>query len=292
MKAVQSALTWAVIAGLVVFALPVVAAVRLVDRTPARVRAGRTFRQIGSLVPRVNPAWSVSVGGVDPATLRHPYVVVSNHQSLADIPVIARLPWEMKWVTKAEMFRVPVFGWLQRLAQDIPVDRKDATSRATVLVRAQRVLERGCSVMFFAEGTRSRDGRLKTFYDGAFTLAVRAGVPVLPLAIDGTMDAIPKHGWTFGRADVRLAVLAPVPTEGLTEADVPALRDRVRTAIAEQVAAWRGVDPAAVDGLAPSPDRAPHPALAPPADAGWGARTAGGAEIEEGVETPRRAPGG
>ena len=287
MKAVQSALTWAAIAGLALGALPVVALIRLFDRTPARVRTGRAFRDVGALVPSVNPAWSVEIGGVDPGTLRHPYVVVSNHQSLADIPVISRLPWEMKWVTKAEVFRVPVMGWLQRLAQDIPVDRTDPDSRATVLVRAQRVLAKGCSVMFFAEGTRSKDGRLKRFYDGAFTLAVQAGVPVLPLAIDGTMDAIPKHGWTFGRADVRLAVLPPVPTDGLTEADVPELRDRVRRAILEQVATWRGVQPSAADALPAGPDDEPHPALAPPEGAGGGT-----AEIENRVETPRPALGG
>ena len=144
MKQVQSALTWAAIAGLVLIALPVMAAVRLFDRTPARVRTGRTFREIGSWVPGLNPAWHVEVEGVDPATLRHPYVVVSNHQSLADIPVISRLPWEMKWVGKAELFKIPVMGWLMRLAEDIPVDRKDAASRASVLDRAGRVLEMGC----------------------------------------------------------------------------------------------------------------------------------------------------
>lgn len=280
MKAVQSALTWAAIAALVLLALPVVAVIRLFDRTPARVRTGRAFRDLGALVPSINPAWSVRVGGVDPAALRHPYVVVSNHQSLADIPVISKLPWEMKWVTKAELFRVPVMGWLQRMAEDIPVDRRDPNSRAAVVLRARRTLARGCSVMFFAEGTRSRDGRLKRFYDGAFSLAVQAGVPVLPLAIDGTMEALPKHGWTFGRADVRLDVLPPVSTEGLTEADVPALRERVRGMIRDRIAAWRELPPDAVDALA-------RPAL----DAGRaGARDAGGAEIENRVETPRPAP--
>ena len=287
MKAVQSGLTWAVIAGLVLFALPIVAVVRLFDRTPARLRTGRTFRDLGALVPSVNPAWSVEISGVDPKTLEHPFVVVSNHQSLADIPVISRLPWEMKWVTKAEVFRVPVLGWMQRLAGDIPVDRKDPNSRATVLVRAQRVLARGCSVMFFAEGTRSKDGRLKRFYDGAFSLAVQAGVPVLPLAIDGTMDAIPKHGWTFGRADVRLAVLPPVPTGGLTEADVPELRDRVRRMILERIAVWRELPAASADALPAGPDGEPHPALAPPEGT-----SGGGVEIENRVETPRPAQGG
>ena len=237
------------------------------------MRTGRTFRRIGATSTRVNPAWHVEVGGVEPAALSHPYVVVSNHQSLADIPVISRLPWEMKWVGKAELFRLPVMGWLMRLADDIPVDRADPSSRASVLLRAQDKIEAGVSVMFFPEGTRSRDGRLKTFYDGAFLLAIEAGVPVLPLAIDGTMDALPKHGWRFSRADVRLDVLAPVPTDGLTEADVPALRDRVRSAILDHVAAWRELPAESVDALPPGgalptlaePAGAEHPLVEPAA---------------------------
>ena len=253
MKAIQSALTWVFITGLVLFALPVMLAIRAVDWGPSHVWTGRAFRTMGSWVTRVNPAWHVRVGGVDPAALRHPYVVVSNHQSLADIPVISRLPWEMKWVGKAELFRLPVMGWLMRLADDIPVDRTDAASRASVLLRAEQKLRHGVSVMFFPEGTRSRDGRLKRFYDGAFLLAVQAGVPVLPLAVDGTMDALPKHGWQFSRADVRLAVLPPIPTDGLTTDDLEDLRDRVRQRIVEQVAAWRGTSAEAADALAPGP---------------------------------------
>lgn len=253
MKAIQSALTWAAIVGLVLFALPVMLVTRLFDRTPARLRTGRAFRVIGSWIPSVNPAWRVEVGGIDPAALGHPYVIVSNHQSLADIPVISKLPWEMKWVGKKELFDIPVMGWLMKLAADIPVDRKDPASRATVLLRAQRVLDQGCSVMFFPEGTRSKDGRVKRFHDGAFRLAIEAGVPVLPLAVDGTMDAIPKHGWQFGRADIRLDVLPPVPTDGLTEADLPELRDRVRQMIVEHMAAWRELPAESVDALNAAP---------------------------------------
>ena len=250
MKAIQSALTWASIGALLLAALPLMLVVRAFDWGPGRVHTGRMFRRIGAMATRVNPAWHVQIGGVEHATLRHPYVVVSNHQSLADIPVISRLPWEMKWVGKAELFRVPVLGWLMRLADDIPVDRKDPASRASVLQRAQEKIEHGVSVMFFPEGTRSLDGRLKTFYDGAFALAVEAGVPVLPLAIDGAMDALPKHGWQFSRVDVRLDVLPPVPTAGLTEADVPALRDRVREMILNHIAAWRELPAESVDALA------------------------------------------
>ncbi|PAP76463.1 lysophospholipid acyltransferase family protein [Rubrivirga marina] len=256
MKAVTSALTWVTITLLVLVLLPTLLVVRLFDRTPARVYTGRTFRVMGSWVTKLNPAWHVDVGPVDTAALHPPYVVVSNHQSQADIPVISLLPWEMKWVAKKELFDLPVMGWLMKLAGDIAVDRKDPQSRSTVLARATRVLRRGTSVMFFPEGTRSRDGRVKGFHDGAFRLAIEAGVPVLPVAIDGTMNALPKHGWQFSRADVRLAVLRPVPTEGLAPNDVDALRDHVRQRIVEQVATWRGTPPEAADALALAPARA------------------------------------
>jgi 1-acyl-sn-glycerol-3-phosphate acyltransferase len=253
MKAVTSALTWAAITLLILLLLPTMLLVRLFDRTPARVYTGRTFRIVGSWVTKLNPAWHVTVEPVDAEAIRHPYVVVSNHQSQADIPALSLLPWEMKWVAKKELFDLPVMGWLMRMAGDIPVDRKDPKSRSTVLGRATRVLRHGTSVMFFPEGTRSRDGRVKTFRDGAFRLAIQAGVPVLPVAIDGTMNALPKHGWQFSRADVRIAVLAPVPTDGLTQADVADLRDRVRRQVVEQVAVWRGVPADSADALASGP---------------------------------------
>lgn len=247
MKALSSAFTWVAIALIVLVALPTLAVLRLFDRDPAHYRTGRAFRVMGSWAARINPAWRITTTGPMPANPRLPYVVVSNHQSAADIPLISRLPWEMKWVAKRELLDVPVFGWLLKLAGDIPVDRRDPDSRANVLRRARRVLDDRCSVMFFAEGTRSRDGRVKRFQDGAFRLAVETGAPVLPLAIDGTMDALPKSGWQFGPADVRLHVFEPVPTAGLTEADVPALREQVRAMIVAQIAAWRGVAPEAVE---------------------------------------------
>ncbi|MEM0961668.1 MAG: lysophospholipid acyltransferase family protein [Bacteroidota bacterium] len=257
MNTVTSALTWAAVAALVLFALPVMFTIRLFDRTPSYQRTGRAFRVIGSWVTKVNPAWHIEVGGIDPATLDHPYVVTSNHQSQADIPAISLLPWEMKWVGKKELFDLPLMGWLMHLADDIPVDRKDPDSRASVLHRARRKIENGVSVMFFPEGTRSRDGRVKRFYDGAFRLAIDAGVPVLPIAIDGTMDALPKHGWRFSRADVRIEVLEPEPTMGLGPEDVETLRDRVRQRIIERIAAWREVPSASADALVAHQDTAP-----------------------------------
>ncbi|NBB87375.1 MAG: 1-acylglycerol-3-phosphate O-acyltransferase, partial [Bacteroidetes bacterium] len=185
---------------------------------------------------------------------RHPYVVVSNHQSTIDIPLISRLPIEMKWVVKKELMAIPGFGWMMQVAGDIPVDRADPESRSSVLTRARTKLDRRCSVMLFPEGTRSRDGRLLRYADGAFRLAIQAGVPVLPLVVEGTLDALPKNDWRFKqRAHLRLKVLPPVPTTGLTPNDAPALRKRVRDQTAAQLAAWRNVPVAAVDSQSPPP---------------------------------------
>lgn len=259
MKTIQSALIWAAEATLLLLWLPLLAVVRLFDRDPARYTTGRVFRFLGNLMTRINPLWHIQIEGDFPADPRLPYVVISNHQSNADIPVISRLPWEMKWVAKAELFEVPVVGWLMRLAGDIAVDRRDPKSRAHVLIAARRTLRDRCSVMFFPEGTRSRDGRVRPFQSGAFRLAIDAGVPILPLAVDGTRDALPKHGWRFGNAiEARLCVLPPVPTAGLGPDDADALRDHVRNVIIAQIAAWRGASPESVDALERPADPAPE----------------------------------
>ncbi len=250
MHALLSALTWTAEALLILTWLPVMAVLRVFDRDPAHYRTGRSFRALGNLMTKVNPAWTVTHSGTHPADPRHPYVVVGNHQSNADIPLISTLPWEMKWVAKAELFRIPVVGWMLRLAGDIPVDRDDRRSRVLVLRAAQDYLSKRCSVMFMAEGTRSKDGRVRPFQDGAFRLAIEAGVPVLPIAIDGTTNALPKHSWKFGAADCRIHVFDPVETAGLSPTDAPLLRERVRQLIIAKIAEWRHVDPAQVDGEA------------------------------------------
>ena len=241
MNTLRSIWAWTAIVLLILFWVPLVALVQLTDRDPGRYRTGRWFRRLGAAMTRATTSWTIRHSGNLPSNPRHPYVVVGNHQSNADIPVISRLPWDMKWVAKDSLFRLPVVGWMMRIANDIPVDRKSRLSRARVLVEAERRLAARVSVMFFPEGTRSRDGRVGEFNDGAFRLAIRAGIPILPLAIDGTMDALPKKDWRFGRAEhVRLHVFDPVPVEGLTDADAPELRRRVRDLIVAQIAEWRG----------------------------------------------------
>ena len=200
---------------------------------------------------RVNPAWRLVISGDAVVPAGDACIVVSNHQSHADIPLISNLPWEMKWVAKEELFRLPVIGWMMSLAGDLPVDRKSARSGALMMRKAMQVLADGCPVMFFPEGTRSVDGRVGRFTDGAFHLAIKAKVRILPLVIEGSRDCLPKKSWVFGKpAEIRLRVFPPVETAGLHAADVAGLRDRVRGEIVAQVAEWRGVGRSEVDGLA------------------------------------------
>lgn len=241
MQTLSSLWTWFATVTLIVVWLPLLALIRVFDRDPARYRTGRWFRRLGSAMTRVNPAWKIVVEGDFPEDPRHPFVVVCNHQSHADIPVISRLPWEMKWVAKAELFKIPFVGWLMRLAGDIPVVRGDRRSGVQVLATARRYLRDRCSVMFFPEGTRSKDGRMLRFTDGAFRLAIKEQVPILPLVLDGTNTALRKHDWRFGRAEeIRLRVLSPIDTAGMSTNDVARLRDHVRATIVAQLAEWRG----------------------------------------------------
>lgn len=249
--ALRSVWTWSAVAALILLWLPLLALIRLFDRDPVHYRTGRWFRRLGVAMTRVNPAWRLALSGARIADPRNPYVVVANHQSMADIPLISHVPWEMKWVGKVELFRLPIIGWMMRLASDIPVDRADRRSGAKMLLRCLKVLEHKCSVMFFPEGTRSPDALLGKFNEGAFHIAIKAQVPVLPLVIEGSHGCLPKKSWKFGEpSTIRLKILEPVETRGMAVTDVERLRDTVRDMIAGQLAEWRGVSVGEVDRMA------------------------------------------
>jgi len=180
--------------------LPIEAMVHAVHRRDEVPRVeGRWLRRLARVVTCASRLWTFSVEGLPP-----PDVVVANHQSNADAFLLSYLPWDMRWVAKRELFGVPVVGWLLRLSGDIPVRRGDRESAARMRAQAR---DTGLSVMIFPEGTRSRDGRLQPFKDGAFRLAIEA------------------------HASAR--VLEPIETRDLGPDDVGRLRDRVHARIGE-----------------------------------------------------------
>ena len=199
---------------------------------PTQRAPGRWMRRLGRTTSRLTPLWKFEIEGERPADIDHaPYVVVANHESQADPFLLSFLPFDMRWVAKQELFEPPVSGWVMRFGGDIPLRRGERGSVTEMMAECERALAGGISVMMFPEGTRSKDGNMLPFKDGAFALAIRAGVPVLPVAIAGTREMRPKHSKWFGRAHACAKMLAPIPTKGMTAEDVPTLRERSRDAI-------------------------------------------------------------
>lgn len=263
--------------------LPILGLVTLLDRGDVR-RRGRWMRRFGRVTSRLTPLWRFRVEGQGPADIhRAAYVVVANHQSSADPFLLSSLPWDMRWIAKVELFRAPVLGWLMRLGGDLPVERGDGDSVRTMLAEARRTLDRGLPLMIFPEGTRSRNGDLGRFKDGAFELAIAAGVPILPVVLDGTRTCRPKGSWWFGDADAVARVLAPIPTAGLGPADVAALREQVRDLIAAELPRLAADNAAVVAAPAPAP--APGNDLALPAAVAAAVLTAASAADPLGEDT-------
>jgi 1-acyl-sn-glycerol-3-phosphate acyltransferase len=230
-----SALVWPLIilTGLLWFPLLVVIFLATAPFDPGRYTVGRWFRRAAITAVALNPLWRFRTSGVRIPDPRRPYVAVANHESLADIFLISHLPWEMKWLAKAELFRVPVLGWMMRLAGDIAVARGVRSSRIEAVARIKDRLAKRVTVIVMPEGTRSTTDELLPFKDGAFRVAVELGLPVLPIAVAGTRHAIAKGSLLLNRAAAEVRVLEPVETVGLTLDDVPALRDEVRRRIGE-----------------------------------------------------------
>src|SRR5215210_1017611 len=188
-----------------------------------RYHAGRAFRQLAVSHVALTRLWRFETEGRPPEGPRKPYVVVSNHESYADIFLVSHFPWEMKWLAKHTIFQIPVMGWMMRMALDVPVRRGQRESALAALAECRDRLARRVSVMIFPEGTRSKTEDLLPFKDGAFQLAIESRVPILPIAVAGTRDCMAKGSFAFRRAHAKARVLSPIPTEGLTLSDLAAL---------------------------------------------------------------------
>ena len=189
-----------------------------------------------SLYTWLNPAWRVAIEGRREIDPRETYVMVVNHQSLLDILVLFRLFTHFKWVSKIENFQIPLIGWNMSLNRYVKLRRGDRASVIRMMQRCRETLAAGSSVMFFPEGTRSHDGRLRGFKPGAFELAQEARVSILPMVLTGTGDALPKRGFVLrGRHEIRVRVLDPIPYEHFRDSPAEELTARVRAIIAREL---------------------------------------------------------
>lgn len=187
----------------------------------------------------VNPLWRVRVAGREKLPWRGPAVIVSNHLSLVDILVLYGLYRPFKWVSKEENFKIPFAGWNMSLNGYVRLARGERASIKAMMERSLELLRQGSPLLIFPEGTRSATGELQGFKMGAFTLARQAGCPVVPVALTGTADSLPKRGLVLRntmRATVE--VLDPLDPADFPEAD--GLRDAARAAIAAAIERRRG----------------------------------------------------
>lgn len=168
----------------------------------------------------------IGMENIDP---KQAYVVVLNHQSMVDILSIYNLPLVFKWVSKKEVYRIPLVGRLLLMHGDIVINRASA-KEAMQLVhsKGKEWLKKGASVSIFPEGTRSKDGEIHNFKAGAFILAKDAGVPILPIVLDGTNTLIRK-GWMINwRNRITIKVLPPISAEEVQNRDIKDVMAQVK----------------------------------------------------------------
>ncbi len=179
-----------------------------------------------------NPFLNITIRGLEHINPRKAYVVVSNHQSFADIVMLYKTHMQFKWVAKESLFRVPVFGWCMSAMKYIRLSRGEFGSIKKTYREAAQWLRKGVSVLFFPEGTRSVTEDMSAFKNGAFKLAIKEKKPILPIRIDGGREIIAPGSWIFkARASCNLTVLPEIDTSTFSPKDFAALRDMVRGAL-------------------------------------------------------------
>jgi 1-acyl-sn-glycerol-3-phosphate acyltransferase len=157
------------------------------------------------------------VDGSPDALADRPAIYVMNHQSSLDIPAaFSVLPVDLRFIAKHTLRKVPFLGWYMSWTGMVFVDRSNSTQAVGTLNAAAERVRGGVSLLAYPEGTRSRDGRILPFKKGPFVLALQAGAPIVPIAIEGSMECMPAHLRPFRPGVVRMAIGEPIPTAGLT----------------------------------------------------------------------------
>ena len=240
-RSILSLWSWFALGVIVIVWTPIVFLVWIAT-TPfdkGRYATGYTFRRLCVLHQWLNPLWKFKTSGQLPANKRNPYVMVSNHESFVDMLLLSHLKMEMKYLSKESILRIPLVGWMMKMSGDVSLLRGDRSSGAAALIVCEKWLKRKMSVMIFPEGTRSFDGEMRSFKDGAFVLAIRTQTPMLPVVVHGTRSALRKSDWRMGDTKAEVRVLEIIETTGMTLNDVPALRERVRDAMIAEIAKMR-----------------------------------------------------
>jgi 1-acyl-sn-glycerol-3-phosphate acyltransferase len=187
-----------------------------------------------SLYTWLNPVWRVRIVGRERLYETGPTVIVANHRSLLDILVLFRLQSHFRWVSKLENFRVPCVGWNMTLCDYIPLRRGDAVSIQAMMRHCDRAIRGGNSIMMFPEGTRSSTDQMRAWKPGAFQIAERNRVPIQPIVVRGTADALPNRGFVLqGRHAISIEILDPIPADEVAALSAEEMTEHVRTILVD-----------------------------------------------------------
>ncbi len=229
MRSLRAAAVWAAIVLLTVcFGLPAILAAYLPPRGDWFLRFARGWARS---VLRVSGI-SVDVRHAERLASGRSVILAANHESFADIVVLlACLPLPVRFLAKRSIFRVPVLGWSIAAAGFIPVDRGDPSRGAATLDAALKRLRNGRSVVIFPEETRTRTGELQAFKKGAALLALRSGLPLLPIGLAGTRRILPPDSLVMSPGRAVVSVGEPIEVSGSGPKEARRLTERLRAEI-------------------------------------------------------------
>ncbi len=175
----------------------------------------------------------VGIRGLEHLEPERTYIFAGNHQSYMDIPVLfGYLPANFRIMAKSSLFHIPFLGWHLSRSGHMPIARENPRRAARSLLEAASHVKAGTSVFVFPEGGRSLDGRLAEFKAGTFLLAIKAGVPIVPLTLNGTRALLKMKSWYLRPVRLELVLHPPIPTAGMHPDDAEKLAEQVKAAIA------------------------------------------------------------
>ncbi|HDQ03790.1 MAG TPA: 1-acyl-sn-glycerol-3-phosphate acyltransferase [Deltaproteobacteria bacterium] len=189
----------------------------------------------------------VEVIGKENFKSKNPHVLMANHQSDFDILIsLAYIPGQFRWLAKKELFNIPVFGAAMKGAGYIPIDRQNKEEAMQSLDEAALRIRNGKSVMTFPEGTRSREGEIKAFKQGIFYLAIKSGVPIIPVTIIGSGQIMPKRSLRVRPGKIKLIIDKPIEVKDYHIESRQELIEKVRNTIINNYDEWRDADTAGI----------------------------------------------
>lgn len=225
-----------------VFTIILSGLVLIVNRKKTNIPATDRILDVWSGLFLGIPPVRYSAGGTAHTATNGQYVVVTNHLSNFDIPLVLKsVPGPVRFLAKKELFKIPLFGPAMAKVGVVKIDRTAGMSvHDAIFSAASASLSRGYWLLVYAEGTRSEDGEMAPFKKGAARIAIDNELPILPVVLQGTHEVNPPGSVLIFPGKAQISILEPVATKGLTRADVPDLTKRVRAAMLEEYDRLRG----------------------------------------------------